>query len=180
MKVCVYCSASERIDQKYKTLAHDVGVYMAKNDLTLVYGGGVLSMMGAVADAVVDHGGRGIGFIPEHLRDFEGGNQNIQELYVVDSMHTRKLKMSETADAFLILPGGFGTMDEFFEIMTWKQLALHNKPIVILNAFEYWTPLVSLMNNIIDENFARPEHRHIFDVIYNVEDLCAALKKQSM
>ncbi|MBP9753329.1 MAG: TIGR00730 family Rossman fold protein [Proteobacteria bacterium] len=177
MKVCVYCSASERIDQKYKDLARDVGIYFAKNDLTLVYGGGVLSMMGAVADAIVDNGGKAIGFIPEHLRDFEGGNQNIQELYVVDSMHTRKLKMSETADAFLILPGGFGTMDEFFEIMTWKQLALHNKPIIILNAFGYWTPLVTLMHNIIDEKFARPEHRYIFEVINQVSEIKDALMK---
>ncbi|CAO5680342.1 MAG: Putative cytokinin riboside 5'-monophosphate phosphoribohydrolase [Holosporales bacterium] len=179
MKVCVYCSASERIDQKYKTLAHDVGVYMAQNDLTLVYGGGVLSMMGAVANAIVDNGGKAIGFIPEHLKDFEGGNDHIQELYVVDSMHTRKLKMSETADAFLILPGGFGTLDEFFEIMTWKQLALHNKPVIIYNAFGYWTPLIALMRNILDENFARPEHRFIFEVIHQIGDLKKALESPS-
>lgn len=176
MKVCVYCSASDRIEQKFKDLAFNVGKFFAENDLTLVYGGGRTGMMGAVASGIVDHGGRAIGFIPEHLKELEGEHQGIQELYIVDSMHTRKMKMSETADAFLILPGGFGTMDEFFEIMTWKQLALHDKPVIILNAHGYWDPLITLMHSIIDQNFARPEHKYIFDVIQGTAEIMTPLK----
>jgi uncharacterized protein (TIGR00730 family) len=171
MNVCVYCSASERIDQKFKSLAYDVGQYMAQNKYALVFGGGCLSMMGALSSGVVENGGYAIGFIPEHLKGKEGENTNIQELHIVDSMHTRKLKMSEKSDAFLILPGGFGTLDEFFEIMTWKQIGIHNKPIIILNAFGYWTHLITLMNNIIDHEFAHPDHRGIFNVIGKINQL---------
>lgn len=178
MKVCVYCSASERIDQKHKDLAFEVGKYMARNKLDLVYGGGRTSMMGAVASGVVESGGHGIGIIPEHLKQLEGEHPGLQELYIVDSMHTRKMKMSEIADAFLILPGGFGTLDEFFEIMTWKQLALHQKPIIIFNAFGYWDKLVELMHSVIDENFARAEHRFIFDVITSMDEIVPSLEKQ--
>lgn len=179
MKVCVYCSASQRIEQKFKDLAYNVGKYMAQNDLSLVYGGGCFSMMGSVASGVIENGGYAIGVVPEHLKEKEGTNDAIQELYVVDSMHTRKLKMSEKAEAFLILPGGFGTLDEFFEIMTWKQLALHNKPIIIFNAFGYWDSLITLMHNVIDQNFARPEHREIFSVIHDLSELCSTLKRCS-
>lgn len=177
MKLCVYCSASDRIDQKFKDLAGSVGKVMAEADIALVFGGGKHSMMGAVSKAVVDNGGRAIGFIPGHLEISEGGHSNIQEIHIVDSMHTRKLKMSETADAFLILPGGFGTLDEFFEIITWKQIAIHHKPIVIMNAFNYWDPLISLMNNIFDSNFARDDQREFVDVITSPEELVPLLKR---
>lgn len=171
MNICVYCSASEKIDQKFKTLAYNTGQYMAQNNYPLVFGGGCYGMMGAVSNGIVENSGYAIGFIPEHLKGKEGKNTNIQELYVVDSMHTRKLKMSEKSDAFLILPGGFGTLDEFFEIMTWKQIGLHNKPIIILNAFGYWEPLMTLMNNVIDLEFAHPDHREIFKVIDHIDEL---------
>ncbi|CAO4841748.1 MAG: Putative cytokinin riboside 5'-monophosphate phosphoribohydrolase [Holosporales bacterium] len=177
MKVCVYCSASERIDQKYKDLAYDVGCYLAQNNFSLVYGGGKTSMMGAVASGVIETGGYGIGIIPEHLKQLEGEHPGLQELYVVDSMHTRKMQMAETAEAFLILPGGFGTLDEFFEIMTWKQLSIHNKPILIFNAFGYWDKLVELMHSVIDANFARPEHREIFNVIHHMDEIAPKLNK---
>lgn len=177
MHLCVYCSASERIAPKFRTIGKEVGKLMADHGVNLVYGGGRLGIMGDVSTAVVDNGGKVVGFIPEHLSEHEGAHTGIQELYIVDSMHTRKLKMYERSDAFLILPGGFGTLDEFFEIMTWKQIAIHHKPLIIYNFEDYWTPLITLMHHIIDENFARPEHKFIFDVVNTHEEFILTLER---
>ncbi len=177
LSVCVYCSASERIDPQYRTIGKTVGKVIADNGLNMVYGGGRLGIMGDVSASVLEHGGKVIGFIPEHLSEHEGANPDIQELYIVDSMHTRKLKMYERSNAFLILPGGFGTLDEFFEIMTWKQLGLHHKPLIILNYKGYWTKLVELMHHVIDLDFARAEHKFIFDVVESEEEFIHVLKK---
>lgn len=176
MRLCVYCSANEAIDEKYKQLAYDVGKLMADHKIQLVFGGGKLSMMGALARGVMENNGYAKGFMPGHLNDREGGYSNIDEIHIVDTMHTRKMQMAESSDAFLLLPGGFGSMDEFFEIITWKQIAIHNKAIIILNAFGYWDHLLQLMDHIIDTNFARPEHRDIFNVITKPEDLIAVLE----
>ena len=172
--VCVYCGHNNG-DELYETVAHDVGVALASAKLELVYGGGKLGLMGIIADAVVNNGGRAVGFMPHHLNQFEGAHTGIQELHLVDTMHTRKLKMSERADAFIVLPGGFGTLDELFEIITWKQLMLHDKPILIVNAYNYWSKLVELMYHVVDMKFALPEHRTIFSVVASVEDVVPAL-----
>lgn len=177
MKLCVFCSASETIDQKFKDIANETGRLMAENKIGLVFGGGKLSMMGAVANSVTENGGHATGYIPGHLNDSEGGHSDIDEIHIVDTMHTRKMQMAESSDAFLVLPGGFGSMDEFFEIMTWKQLGIHHKPIIIMNAYGYWEPLLKLMDHIIDNNFARPEHKDIFDVIKSPSELMKTLSK---
>jgi len=172
--VCVYCGHNES-KKIYQTAAKTLGKCLGQNGFELVYGGGRMGLMGMVADAVLENGGRVVGFIPHHLDEFEGAHTGIQELHLVDTMHTRKLKMSERADAFVILPGGFGTLDEFFEIITWKQLMLHDKPIIIINTNNYWKPLVTLMHHVVDHQFANPEHRHIFDVVDHPEDVIPIL-----
>lgn len=152
--VCVYCGASNHAAAVYKQAADDFGQLIAQNGLKLVYGGGRVGLMGVVADAVVKGGGEVIGYIPQHLDEYEGGHNGIHELHIVDSMHTRKSKMAESSDAFVMLPGGFGTLDELFEILTWRQIGLHSKPIVVMNVNNYWDPLVALLNNVVDQAFA--------------------------
>lgn len=132
---------------------------MVRRGIGLVYGGGRLGVMGAIADAVLDAGGEAIGVIPYALEEKELAHRGLTELHVVDSMHERKGMMSEHADAFVTLPGGFGTMEEFFEVLTWAQLGLHNKPCGLLNVDGYFNGLLSMFDTFLAEGFARPEHR---------------------
>ncbi len=174
--VCVYCGASEQLDEVYKNAAIELGRLIGKNSLGLVYGGGRLGLMGIVASAVLENGGEVIGFTTEHLDEREGAHSGLTELHIVDSMHTRKLKMSESGDVFVILPGGFGTLDELFEIITWRQLNLHQKPIIILNINGYWDPLVSLIKQVIQHKFARPEHEKLITVLNTVDEVLEFIK----
>ena len=152
--LCVYCGASERVDPFYYQSAEELGKLIATNGFNMVYGGGRLGLMGRVSNAVVEN-----------------------EIYVVDTMHTRKLQMSQKADAFIIMPGGFGTLDEFFEILTWKQLNLHHKPIIIANLNNFWDPLVSLFHHIIDADFARKEHAQFLHVENSLENVIKTAKR---
>ncbi|MBY0462041.1 MAG: TIGR00730 family Rossman fold protein [Alphaproteobacteria bacterium] len=174
--LCVYCGASEKADDIYRQAAINLGSLIGVNNHGLVYGGGRLGLMGLVANAVLDNGGKVFGFTTRLLDEREGAHPNLTELHIVDSMHTRKLKMSELADAFVILPGGFGTLDELFEIITWRQLNIHKKPIIILNINGYWGPLVNLMQQIIKEHFAHPEHIDYITVLEKPEQVFDVLK----
>jgi hypothetical protein len=171
--ICVYCGASERADPIYRQSAIEMGRLIGENTLGLVYGGGRLGLMGLVADAVMNHGGKVVGFIPEHLDSREGAHRGLTELHIVDSMHTRKMNMARYADMFVVLPGGFGTLDELFEIITWRQLNLHNKPIVVVNINGYWDHLKTLFNTVIDEAFAHEEHRQIVQFVDSAEGAIA-------
>lgn len=156
--VTVFCGSRPGHDPKWVALAAEVGREMVQRDMALVFGGGSNGLMGAVAGAVVEAGGKSTGVIPESLLAIEPALEGLTELFVVDSMHTRKFIMSERADAFLVLPGGIGTFEEFFEIWTWHQIGLHNKPIVLFNAFDYYTPLLGFLQQAMHEGFVRPEH----------------------
>lgn len=156
--VCVYCGASVRAEQIYKDAASRMGEVLARAGLQVVFGGGKLGLMGIVADNALANGARVVGIIPTLLEEFEGAHPKLSELHVVDTMHTRKKKMSDLADAFVILPGGFGTLDELFEILTWKQLQIHDKPVIIVNVNGYWDPLKKLIHNIIEQRFAPASH----------------------
>lgn len=173
--VCVYCGHYES-KEIFQKAARELGAILAEAGLELVYGGEKLGLMGTLADAVIHNGGRAIGFIPHHLENFESPHPGIQELYRVDTMHTRKLQMSKRADAFVLLPGGFGTLDEFFEIITWKQLGLHDKPIIIVNVGDYWSILLELMEQVFDHGFAPPEDRNIFSIVTRVKDVVPMLR----
>jgi hypothetical protein len=134
--------------------------------------------MGQIADAVLEAGGRVIGIIPEHLCSRERGHQGVTELRVVASMHERKNLMFELADAFVILPGGFGTLDEAFEMLTWRQLQLHDKPILFVNMDGYWDPLGRLVDHFIHEGFVRERCRNLFAMVAEIEDVIPTLLRQ--
>ena len=173
--LCVYCGSFMPEDPRYRALAEATGRLIAEQGIQVVYGGGHIGMMGTLADAALAAGGRVIGVIPEYLVQRELGHGQITELRVVDSMHTRKQTMFDLSDGFLILPGGFGTLDEAFEVITWKQIGMHDKPIVIVDGNGYWAPLVTLMDEIIATGFARPKVRDVFTVVDSAEQALAAI-----
>lgn len=174
--VCVYCSASNQVDGTYTEAAVELGQEIANRGLRMVYGGGNSGLMGAVSNSVLKHGGFVTGFSPEHLQDRETPNHNIQDLHIVDTMHTRKQKMFEASDAFIVLPGGFGTLDETFEVITWRQLGLHDKPIVLININGYWTHLKELMERIIKEKFASEDHRAFYTYVDTIPEAFRVLE----
>lgn len=174
--VCVYCSASPRVDAYYHDQAFALGTLLGQAGIHLVYGGGRLGLMGRVADGVLGAGSQVVGFMPEHLQEMEQGHPSLTELHIVHDMHTRKRCMFERADAFVVMPGGFGTLDEVFEVITWKQIGLHDKPIILVNLRDYWTPLRDLVNNVVDQSFAKPEHRNYFHFVNSIEDVLPLLE----
>jgi len=175
--VCVFCGAQNRVPQVHLDMGKEVGKKLAENSISLVYGGGDCGIMGAVANSVMKHGGWVTGIFPESLRNIENEHQGLNKIIIVDTMHTRKELMYMKSDMFIILPGGFGTMDEMFEILTWKQLELHDKPIIIFNHEHYWDHLIALMNNIIDKGFARIETKDLYTVVNTIDELVACIVK---
>ncbi|MBM3632085.1 MAG: TIGR00730 family Rossman fold protein [Alphaproteobacteria bacterium] len=175
--VCVFCGSSSRAELVYKEAAFELGIALAGADMQLVYGGGQLGLMGLVADGVMNHGGRAIGYITKDLEHIEGGHDSLSELHVVDTMHTRKLNMSQNADAFVILPGGFGTLDELFEILTWRQLEMHDKPLIIVNIDGYWDPLKTLIHHVVEHKFARPMDENLLLFVSDVAEVIPLLHK---
>jgi uncharacterized protein (TIGR00730 family) len=166
--LCVYCGSARGASPRYVAAARELGAALAERKIRLIYGGARIGMMGETADAVMQGGGEVIGVIPEHLQSSEVGHSGITELKVVESMHVRKKLMFDLSDAFAVLPGGFGTLDELFEIITWRMLSLHTKPIVILNIGGYWDGLQALFDQMIAEGFARPATRQHFSVVNSV------------
>jgi uncharacterized protein (TIGR00730 family) len=160
-RICVFCGSSSGIRPLYAETARVLGSTMVKRNLGLVYGGGNVGLMGAIADAVTAGGGQVVGVIPEALVERELAHRGVAELLVVRSMHERKAKMAELSDAFIAMPGGFGTFEEFCEIITWAQLGLHRKPCGILNVEGYYDPLLSLFDQAVSEGFVHPENRQI-------------------
>ncbi|MGC2199636.1 MAG: TIGR00730 family Rossman fold protein [Stellaceae bacterium] len=174
-RLCVYCGSSGEVGEQYRSAASDLGARLAAAGIGVVYGGGRVGLMGLLADAALAAGGKVIGIIPSRLRDAELAHQGATELIVVDTMHERKRLMAEKADAFAILPGGIGTLDEMFEILSWKQLGLHDKPILLADIGGYWSPLRALLEQIVAEGFARPDTRRLLEVVPTVAALMAAL-----
>ena len=173
--ICVYCGSSGRVAQRYRRSAERLGTEIGGRGMRLIYGGGRVGLMGLTADAVLAAGGAVVGIIPEHIQVLEVEHTGLTELHIVDSMHTRKRMMFERSDAFVVLPGGLGTLDETFEIITWKQLGLHDKPIVIVDDGGYWKPLLELLEHMIDGGFARVEHLDLFRVVDDVDHVFDAL-----
>lgn len=158
-KLAVFCGSSNGSSDVYIEAAKKLGKELAKRNITLVYGGASVGVMGAVADSVLEEGGYVIGVMPSFLDDREIAHKNLTELIIVDSMHERKAKMADLADGFIALPGGPGTLEEFFEIFTWAQLGLHNKPCGLLNINHYYDPLITLFNHMSDEQFLHEKYR---------------------
>jgi uncharacterized protein (TIGR00730 family) len=174
--LCVFCGSSFGHDKKWSAAARRLGAGLAKAGITLVYGGSRSGLMGAVAEAALDAGGRVEGVIPRFFLPNEDPFAEVSELTVVEDMHTRKKLMFDKADAFCVLPGGLGTLDETFEILTWKQIALHDKPVLMLNMDGYWTPWLELVDKIVAEGFAKPGVTGFYEVIDTVDEVLARLK----
>ena len=173
--LCVYCGSRLGNAPAYRELAQDLGTRLAATGVRLIFGGGRIGLMGVVADAVLAAGGTAIGVIPQHLSRAEIAHSELSEICVVDSMHTRKQKMFDLADAFAVLPGGLGTLDETIEILTWKQLGLHDKPIVILNQSDYWQPLEALIQHTIATSFTGTGSTRLYSLVSSIDGLFSAI-----
>ncbi|MBT9393719.1 TIGR00730 family Rossman fold protein [Hymenobacter sp. NST-14] len=158
--VAVYCGASSGTNELFTQQAIAMGQALAERGFTLVYGGGRVGLMGAVADAVMQHGGKVIGVIPDFLADKELAHTGLTELHLVKTMHERKLMMADLAEGFVAMPGGYGTLEELFEVLTWGQLGLHKKPIGVLNVAGYYDHLLRALNHMADEGLLRRENRN--------------------
>jgi uncharacterized protein (TIGR00730 family) len=173
--VCVFCGSSGAVGASYREAASELGKRLAGAAIEIVFGGGRVGLMGLLADAGLAGGGRVTGIIPARLRDAELAHQGVTELVIVEGMHERKRLMAERADAFAILPGGIGTLDETFEILSWKQLGLHDKPVFLVDIDGYWASLRALLEAIVEGGFAAPKTRDLLQVVPTIGTLMAAL-----
>jgi uncharacterized protein (TIGR00730 family) len=169
--ISVFCGSSEGNDEYTISKAYQLGELFAKKEITLVYGAAKIGIMGQVAKGAIDHKGKTIGVIPEFLKLKEVYHTNLTELVVTQNMHDRKVKMYEKSDGFIILPGGFGTMDEFFEISTWGQLGLHTKPIGILNLNGFYNHLIAFANTMVNKGFLKQENLNAIVIDSTIEGL---------
>ncbi|ALK08596.1 TIGR00730 family Rossman fold protein [Blastochloris viridis] len=174
--VCVYCGSTDGRNPVFLETAHQLGRLLAEDGIRLIWGGGSIGLMGAVARAVLDHGGSVTGIIPQFLVDRELSFEGASELIVTEDMHTRKRQMFERADAFVALPGGIGTLEELVEQMTWAQLGRHRKPILIANIAGFWDPLLALIDHMRDSGFIRPQWEVRPLVATRVEDIIPMLR----
>ena len=171
--ICVYCGSNAGGDPTYAARAKALGARLAAENLALVYGGGNVGLMGIVADAVLEHGGEVVGVIPQQLVDWEVAHKGVTRLEVVANMHERKMRMFDLADAFVALPGGFGTLDEMFEMLTWRQLGIGDKPCAFLDVDGFYAPLLQMIDRMVAERFLHPEQRAD---LWHGEDIDAMLE----
>lgn len=172
--LCVYCGSRDGATPGYARIAREIGKIMAQRNIKLIYGGGSVGMMGHMARTVIAEGGHVVGIIPGHLDSREVTYEQCSELHVVNSMHERKKMMFDLADGFLVLPGGVGTLEEMVEVGTWRQLRLHEKPIVVLNVSGFWRPLIQMFNQMVQQKFAGNELQDIFKIVNTVEEVMDA------
>ena len=172
-RLCVFCGSNAGAAPAFAEAAARLGSALASREIGLVYGGGNVGLMGILADAVIEHGGEVIGVIPEFLERAEVAHKGLTELHVVGSMHERKALMATLADGFIALPGGFGTVDELAEALTWTQLGLQAKPVVLLDVDGFWEPLVRFFDAAVDQGFVRPAHRMLLPRTVTVDDAIA-------
>lgn len=170
-RVCVFCGSNPGNSPAFADAARHLGSTLAERDITVVYGGSSVGLMGRVADAALEAGGEVIGVIPEKLRAKEIFHSGLSELHVVDSMHERKALMAELSNAFIALPGGIGTFEEFFEVLTWNQIGYHEKPCGLLNIEGYYTKLASFLDDVVDHGFLVGEHRNMVLAATSAEEL---------
>lgn len=170
-RITVFCGSSIGSLEEFKSEANRLGQTLAKNNIELVYGGAKIGLMGTVADGVLQEGGKAIGVLPHFLSSKEIAHDQLTELILVESMHERKTKMHELCDGFIALPGGFGTMEELFEILTWAQLGLHKKPIGLLNTKGFYDHLMILIQNMVDNGFLKKMNQDMLLVSDDIDDL---------
>ena len=174
--LCVFCGSSKGKDSVYVNTASDLAEAIVREDLTMVYGGGSIGIMGVLADKILSLNGKVIGVIPRFLYDLEVGHDHVTELIIVDSMHERKQKMAEISDGFLALPGGYGTLEEMAEIMTWIQLKLIRKPIGLLNINGFYDPFLKMLDTMVVEGFLKQNNRNILLSSTDPEEMITMIK----
>ena len=177
--ICIFCGSSFGNNKDFIKIAEETGKYFAEKNIQLIYGGGNVGLMGTVSNTVMSSGGKTIGVIPQFMMNKEIANFNVTELIQVKSMHERKAKMADLSDGFIVLPGGIGTMDEFFEIWTWKQLKIHSKPIGILNFAGYYDPMLSFVKDMIAKGFLSQEKFDEIDVADSLPVLVDKMNSRS-
>lgn len=176
-RLCVYCGSKTGAGEGFAALARSLGRRCAETGVGIVYGGGGIGLMGELAGAALAAGGYVTGIMPRHLRARELAHNGLSDLVVVDSMHSRKRAMAERGDAFCVLPGGLGSLDEAVEIITWKQLGLHDKPIVLLDHDGFWRPFLDLLAHQAEHGFLHGDHRGLFDVAADIDAAFAAIAR---
>jgi uncharacterized protein (TIGR00730 family) len=176
-RVCVFCGSSPGTNPAYRAEAVGLGQLLGQAGLGLVYGGAQVGLMGALADAALDHGCEVIGVIPRSLAGIEVAHQRLSKLVLVETMHERKALMAQEADAFVALPGGFGTLDEFFEILTWAQLGIHAKPCVLVNTAGYYDHLLSFLQVAIDQGFLKPDNHALIHIVASPAEALQSIHK---
>lgn len=179
LSICVFCGARFGNKESYKQAAIELGHMIAENNWRLVYGAGDVGLMGTVARATQDKGGATFGVIPTHLMKAEVGKTDLISFVVTENMHERKKVMFMNSDAIVLLPGGAGSLDEFFEVLTWAQLELHDKPIILINVENYWTPLLALMDHIIESGFADETLKSLFQVVGCIDEVQSILTSRA-
>jgi len=175
-QICVFCGASAGSRPEYRSAAEELGATLAHRKIGLVYGGGNVGLMGVLADAALKAGGEVTGVIPAHLMEHEVGHGGLTKLHVVRSMHERKALMADLSDAFVALPGAFGTLDEFCEILTWSQLGLHSKPCAVLNVLNYYSPFLAMLDHAVAERFLKMENRRLVLTAESIPQLMQAVE----
>jgi len=175
-RICVYCGSSAGRVPEYVQAAQQLANELVRNNIGLVYGGASVGVMGQVADAVLAQNGEVIGVIPQALVDKEVSHNGLSQLHVVSSMHERKSMMADLANGFVALPGGLGTLEELFEVLTWQQLGFHQKPVAVLNVNGYYDKLLAFLDHSVEEKFVRQAHREALIVENNATDLVAAMQ----
>lgn len=173
--VCVFCGASNAVNKEFFEVGRTLGNMIAERGLHMVYGAGDCGVMGATADGALEKGGTVTGVFPLILEGLEAEHKGLTETLIVEDMHTRKMAMFEKSDAFIILPGGFGTMDETFEVITWKQLKTHTKPVILYNYKGYWDHWIKMTEHFIEHGFASQRTRSMYDVVDTIDDVFAKL-----
>ncbi len=173
--ICVFCGSSSQVDKAYFDEAYTLGQKLAERDITLVYGAGNMGLMGAVANSVLDNNGKVIGVIPEFMVEAGWHHNALTQLIKTKDMHERKQKMCDLSDAAIALPGGIGTFEELLEIITWKQLGLITKPIIILNTNGYYDPLLNLLESAVEQQFMREIHQQMWVVVSNASEILDAI-----
>ncbi|MCD9855879.1 TIGR00730 family Rossman fold protein [Epilithonimonas sp. JDS] len=175
-RVTVFCGSSFGTDDIFRTQAYSLGKTLAAQNIGLVYGGANVGLMGAVADGVLEKGGEVIGVLPNFLKSKEIAHDHLTELILVETMHERKTKMNDLCDGVIALPGGFGTLEEFFEMLTWAQLGLHKKPIAILNIDGFYDDLITFIQTTVDKGFLKKVNQDMLIVSDNIDDLLDQMK----
>jgi uncharacterized protein (TIGR00730 family) len=179
-RICIYCGSSNSVAERYFEVARQMGHYLAGRHIGVVYGGGNVGLMGVLADAVIESGGEIIGVIPQKLMELDLAHSGTNEMHIVKTMHQRKEKMARLSDAFIAMPGGWGTLEEIFEATTWTQLEYHHKPVGILNAHGYYDLLLGFLDHAGTEGFIRPAYRTLIQSAADPEELVGLLENTKL